>query len=421
MADLLENRKSFLRFRATFGRDAFVPTREGVCRLDELLRQNEDRQQEIGNSLYQKLVEIRLQFYRAIQPLFPARPQQEVNDAVVKLLFRIMFILFAEHTPLLPKDFLTEEIVRRFENDRKWGVPAGLYAYVQQYFAWLDGRQKPSFDIYPYDGALFDPDPILDDPAVRIDDALFGGILKRLSRDPIAQAERGAGGRKRARALKRLSDDPIGRSIDYSQINPRILGNIYEQFLGYIIEIKEGRLDPQAGRDTRRRQGSFYTPESVTRYLVEESVTEALRLQPERKPWELQCLDPACGSGHFLVEYVNYVARLCEDIDNSRSWPAWKRYVTEHCVFGVDKDRTAVMLTKLSLWINSAMKNEPFATIDTHVKCGNSLLFATPPDFRLAAYEKRTDPDKHRELAGLRKEARKLEARRPAAVAFGGG
>jgi hypothetical protein len=387
LGDLLESRKSFLRFRATFGRDAFVPSREGVCRLDELLRQNEAWQQEIGGSLYQKLVEMRLQLYRAIQPSFPDRPQQDVNDAVVKLLFRIMFILFAEHTPLLPKDFLVEEVLRRYENDRKWGVPAGLYSYVQQYFAWLDGRQKPSFDIYPYDGALFDADSIIDDPALRIDDAMLAQILKRLSRDAI------------------------GRTIDYSQINPRILGNIYEQFLGYVIEIKEGRLDPQAGRDTRRRQGSFYTPEPVTRYLVEASVTEALRLQPDQKPWELRCLDPACGSGHFLVEYVNYVARLCEDIDDSRSYPAWKRYVTEHCVFGVDKDRTAAILTKLSLWINSAMKNEPFATIDTHVKCGNSLLSTAPRGFRLADYEKRAYPDKHHELARLRKEAAKLEGR----------
>ena len=203
----------------------------------------------------------------------------------------------------------------------------------------------------------------------------------------------------------------MGRAIDYSQINPRILGNIYEQFLGYVIEIKEGRLDPQAGRDTRRKQGSFYTPESVTKYLVEQSVQQALALQPDRKPWELRCLDPACGSGHFLVEYVNHVARLSEELDDSRSYPAWKRYVTEHCVFGVDKDRTAAMLTKLSLWINSAMKDEPFATIDTHIKCGNSLLFATPAGFRLAAYEKQGYPDKHRELLKLRKELAKLEDR----------
>ena len=65
---------------------------------------------------------------------------------------------------------------------------------------------------------------------------------------------------------------------------------------------------------------------------------------------------------------MNYLSGLCEQIDDRRSYPQWKRYVTEHCVFGVDKDPIAVMLTKLSLWINSAMKDEPFATIDTHVQ-----------------------------------------------------
>ena len=68
LKDLLENRRLFLRFHATFSRGAFVPNREGVSRLDELRRQNEDWQQEIGDSLYEKLVEARLQLYREIQP-----------------------------------------------------------------------------------------------------------------------------------------------------------------------------------------------------------------------------------------------------------------------------------------------------------------------------------------------------------------
>ena len=203
----------------------------------------------------------------------------------------------------------------------------------------------------------------------------------------------------------------MGRAIDYSQINPRILGNIYERFLGYVIEIKERRLDPQAGRDTRRKEGTFYTPQSVTKFLVEHAVDEALARLPDRKPWELVCLDPACGSGHFLVEYVNYVAARCEELDDRRSYQQWKRHVTQHGVFGVDKDSTAVMLTKLSLWINSAMQDEPFVTIDTHIKCGNSLLCGTPPGFLLANFEKKAYPEKFRELKRLRKELAELESR----------
>ena len=68
LKDLLENRKVFLRFYATFSRGAFVPNRDGVSRLDELRRQNEEWQQEIGDSLYEKLIEARLQLYREIQP-----------------------------------------------------------------------------------------------------------------------------------------------------------------------------------------------------------------------------------------------------------------------------------------------------------------------------------------------------------------
>jgi adenine-specific DNA-methyltransferase len=387
LKDILENRKIFLRFHATFGREAFVTDREGATRLDELRRKNEVWQEAIGESLYDKLVESRVQLYRALQPQLPHLSQEEVNEAVVKLLFRLMFIRFAEDTPLLPSEFLLREILEKYEKDQKWGATTSLYSYIQQYFAWLDGRKTNDFDIYPYDGALFDDDPILDNPKLAVDDKLIRGILLKISREAM------------------------GRNIDYSQINPRILGDIYEKFMGFVIEIKQGRLDPQAERDTRRKEGSVYTPESVTKYLVEHCVGRALALNPDRKPWELTCIDPACGSGHFLVEYVNHVARLCEELDDSRSFAQWKRHVTEHCAFGVDKDRTAVMLTKLSLWINSAMRNEPFATIDTHVKCGNSLVSATRSGFRLADYEKRTYPEKYRELSKLRKQLFKLESR----------
>jgi adenine-specific DNA-methyltransferase len=387
LKDISDQRKTFLRFVATFGRAALVPDANGICRLDDLRQRNEGWQEAIGEAIYAKLVDSRVQLFRAIQPQCPGLGQEAVNEAVVKLLFRILFIRFAEDTPLLPDGFLSREIVAQFDKDQKWGRTGGLYGYLQRYFAWLDGRDANAFGIFPYDGELFDPDAVLDRPDLNIPDGLIKGILKK------------------------LSEDDIGRAVDYSQINPRILGNIYERFLGYVIEINEGRLDPQAERDTRRKEGSFYTPESVTRFLVEHCVDQALPGAPDRKPWELTCLDPACGSGHFLVEYVNYVARRCEELDDRRSYPQWKRYVTEHCVFGVDKDRTAVMLTKLSLWINSAMKDEPFATVDTHIKCANSLLCAAPAGFRLTNYEKRAYPEKYRDLRRLRKELAKLESR----------
>jgi hypothetical protein len=385
LKDLLASRREFLKFVATFGRQAFVPNREGWCRLDQLRQQNEGWQEAISETIYAKLVDARVQLFRAIQPRFPGLPQEEINEAVVKLLFRILFIRFAENTPLLPEEFLSREIIEQFERARKWGDPRGLYGYVQRYFAWLDGRDANEFGIFPYDGTLFDPDPVLDSPDFVIDDELLKRVLDRLSREQM------------------------GRSINYAQINPRILGNIYERFLGYVIEINEGRLNPQAERDTRRREGSFYTPELATKFLVEHCVERALEANPDRNPWELTCLDPACGSGHFLVEYVNHVAGLSEEMDDSRSYSQWKRYITEHCVYGVDKDRTAVMLTKLSLWINSAMKDEPFATIDTHVKCANSLVCGTPAGFRLAEYERRNYPEKFRELKRLRKALAKLE------------
>ncbi len=164
LKEVLESRKLFRRFLATLGRNAFVPDREGISRLDLLRQQNEGWQEAVGENIYAKLVESRVRLYRAIHPQFADLPQEKINEAVVKLLFRIMFIRFAEDTPLLPSEFLSREIVEQFERDQKWGRNGPLYGYLQRYFAWLDGRDANSFGIYPYDGALFDPDPILDAP-----------------------------------------------------------------------------------------------------------------------------------------------------------------------------------------------------------------------------------------------------------------
>ena len=119
--------------------------------------------------------------------------------------------------------------MKRFENDRKWGLPASLYGYVQQYFAWLDGRKQTQFDIYPYDGALFDPDPILDDPALKIDDTLFCGLLKRLARESM------------------------GRTIDYSQINPPHLGE-HLRAIPRIRDRDQGGADRSTGRPRHAAQ-----------------------------------------------------------------------------------------------------------------------------------------------------------------------
>src|SRR5262249_16864876 len=153
-------------------------------------------QESISETLYERLVDSRVQVFREIHPQVPELSQDQVNDAVVKLLFRILFILFGEHTPLLPQGFLDHHLIDRFEADRKWGMQRSLYSYIQQYFAWLDGREGNGFGIYPYDGALFDRDPVLDEPGQQIPDELLQSVINKLSKEPS------------------------GSRIDYGQINP---------------------------------------------------------------------------------------------------------------------------------------------------------------------------------------------------------
>ena len=127
--------------------------------------------------------------------------------------------------------------MQRFENDRKWGTPASLYGYVQRYFAWLDGRAQ---------------------------NAIRHLSLRRRPVRPRPHPGRTVAEDRRHAVLRPAEGCPAtpwaGRSTTRRSI-PAMLGNIYEQFLGYVIEIKERRLDPKAGRDTPpTRKGRFYTP-----------------------------------------------------------------------------------------------------------------------------------------------------------------
>ena len=114
--------------------------------------------------------------------------------------------------------------------------------------------------------------------------------------------------------------------------------------------------------------------------LLEEHVLEFIR----QKVLQLSVLDPAMGSGHFLVNATNLIANSITEMLNDLGFEGnitsgtveWRRWVVEKCIFGVDINTLAVELAKLSLWILSMAKDQPLSFINHHLKCGNSLLGA---------------------------------------------
>jgi len=200
--------------------------------------------------------------------------------------------------------------------------------------------------------------------------------------------------------------------IPASQGGKRIVGHY----------IKAGEVYFAGDPSERKSTGSYYTPEYIVDYIVRNTVGDKLKelkqafLTEQRATLEayrravdederralsrlleenalafvrervlaLSVLDPAMGSGHFLVNAANLVSNFITEILNelgiTSDWESgtgyWRRWVVENCIYGVDLNPLAVELAKLSLWILSMAKNQPLSFLNHHLKCGNSLMGA---------------------------------------------
>ena len=241
--------------------------------------------------------------------------------------------------------------------------------------------------------------------------------------------------------LARALDPVTGRRefVDYRDLEIRHLGSIYEGLLEYqlrcaaeplVIVRQKGkeRYEPAAGavpdvpagqvylvtdKGERKATGSYYTPDYIVQYIVEQTVGPVLaeRTAPFRKPdgkitdeaglaqaiLGINCLDPAMGSGHFLVAAAEYIARYVvglglgadegrktkDDVSAEPELAYWRRRVAQACIYGVDLNPLAVELAKLSLWLATVSKDKPLSFLDHHLRCGNSLIGARVADLPL--------------------------------------
>jgi hypothetical protein len=207
-------------------------------------------------------------------------------------------------------------------------------------------------------------------------------------------------------------EEEVSIPYDFRAIRVEILGKMYEQFLGKTIEIDaDGVIEIVAkgeDREQRRKQGVYYTPSYIVRYIVKNTLEPLLQGQTPKTLFTLRVLDPACGSGSFLLGAYQYLLdwylraheKAFDDTGSLTGLPLRhaeqgtfqltleerNRILVEH-IFGVDLDAQAVEVTKLSLLLE-AIKDEPKDVLDTrtkrgqsalpdlgnNIKCGNSLL-----------------------------------------------
>ena len=302
-----------------------------------------------------------------------------------KLLDRFLFVFFGEDRGLLPPNSISE-IIGQWENQSDWGDDVRLYSRYKKYFGLLNtGWKGKKYEIFAYNGGLFAPDEVLD--SIEIGDE----VLKKHTR--------------------------ILTGYDFeTDVDVNILGHIFENSLNEIEEITaqiEG-AEIDIKKSKRKKDGVFYTPKYITKYIVENTVgtlcsekrsalaideNEYLKSRKGRTTKKLKELDdkltdyrnwllslticdPACGSGAFLNQALDFLIREHRAIDELRAqlldvpmiFTEVENSILENNIFGVDINDESVEIAKLSLWLRTAQKGRKLTSLNNNIKCGNSLI-----------------------------------------------
>lgn len=196
------------------------------------------------------------------------------------------------------------------------------------------------------------------------------------------------------RALAQINDPVTGvpRPVDYRNLDSEELGGMYEGLLAYTpryhADERAFTLDVASGND-RKKSGSYYTPSELIALVLDEALNPLID-EAIRKPYAEQALldltvvDPACGSGHFVVAAARRIASALATVRTGETEPtpatvrAATADVIERCVYGVDLNDLAIEITKVALWLEAFDGDRPFPFLDAHFRVGNALLGTTP-------------------------------------------
>jgi hypothetical protein len=386
---------NFLYFYAFFRPQAFG---DGTLSLKEMLEASADYARGVGDSLKEHVYEALLLLAQGFLDYRPNQLQPEpetlkaIYDNALIVLYRMLFILYAEARELLP--------VSENESYRRNYSLKAIKETIKKDLDSHNLLRPTSVTIWPKLTALFD---IINEGDAGLQVATFNGELFDPERHPFL-VQHSVGDARLQQAIDRLARVD-GQFVDYRDLAERHLGTIYEGLLEFHLESLVQPEDVWAvklvnAKGERKAMGSYYTPDYIVKYMVEETVGPVLRRAIEGQASDaekvaailsIKVLDPAMGSGHFPVEATEYIARfLVEQIEQAPADAGgeadlayWKRRVAQACIYGVDLNPLAVDLAKLSLWLATVAKGRPLSFLDHHLRCGNSLIGARLADLRL--------------------------------------
>ena len=429
-------------FYLLFRRDAFTP-QEGVTAtfidsaIDEGRRYEEQVAQDLSGVVFGQV------FPALINEIARQTDADltEVRDAALIFLYRLLFVLYAEDRGLLPvndsryADYglrlrVRDDVARKIRDGNTFSTTfANYYDRLSSLFRAIDVGDA-SIGLPPYNGGLFAAEsaPLL--VAVSLSDAVVAPIVYELSHTDVGRLEEGP-----------------RRFVNYRDMSVQQLGSIYERLLEREpVREEDGSISVRLNPYARKDSGSFYTPQPLVDLIVDQTLkplaeerlaafeSESKRLAGDRRPktqrladlakldpaeavLDLKVLDPAMGSGHFLVTAVDFLADyIAELIEHAPVVPEWldetyqsplvgrvanirselvsraqqsnwildgseltdqaiiRRMILKRCIYGVDKNPLTVELAKVSLWLHSFTVGAPLSFLDHHLRCGDSLI-----------------------------------------------
>ena len=440
LADLLApgNEDGLRLFHLLFRRSSFTP-QEGApdSFLEAALTEGRRYEEQVAHDLSGVVFES--VFPQLVQALADESQAslQEVHKAALIFLYRLLFVLYAEDRGLLPvndaryddyglRKRVRDDVARRMaEGDTYSAVATNYYDRLLNLFRIID-RGDPSIGLPPYNGGLFASQAASLLEQVRLPDAKVAPVIYDLSHARDPQGTR--------------------RFVNYRDMSVQQLGSIYERLLEREPVRENGGIAIRPNPYARKDSGSFYTPQELVDLIVERTLkplaeerlqafeekaaelksdrrpkdqrqSELLKLDPAEAVLNLKVLDPAMGSGHFLVtavdflsdyiaDLVEYVPAVPEWLDGEYTSPLvgrvaaireeiirraeesnWvldqeqltdqaiiRRMVLKRCIYGVDKNPLTVELAKVSLWLHSFTVGAPLSFLDHHLRCGDSLV-----------------------------------------------
>ena len=425
-------------FYLLFRRESFV-LRDGAVStflqsaLDEGRRYEERVAADLSGTVFEKV------FPSLVGALAEASGEElpAVREAALIFLYRLLFILYAEDRGLLPvndpryDDYglrkpVREDIARRMQDGSVFSTAVSSYHDRLKSLCNQIDKGDPSIGLPPYNGGLFAAEaaPMLQ--SVRLPDAMLAPLIYDLSH---AESE---GSR---------------RFISYRDMSVQQLGSIYERLLEREpVRNEDGQIEVRPNSYARKDSGSFFTPQELVDLIVDRTLkplaeerlaafkekseelrsdsrpiserrADLMRLDPAEAVLELKVLDPAMGSGHFLVTAVDFLSdQIADLVEEAPSVPDWlddeyasplvgrvdsirrdivtraresgwtidesqltdqaiiRRMVLKRCIYGVDKNPLTVELAKVSLWLHSFTVGAPLSFLDHHLRCGDSLV-----------------------------------------------